>query len=67
MGLLAITNSNNGGGWVELIVSLSIFVPVVITIVIVVVFFRNARHDPDAQRLHQAQQDYEQAHRNNAG
>jgi hypothetical protein len=63
MSLLAITNSNNGGGWVEVIVSLSIFVPVVITIVIIWVFFKNARHDPDAERLHQAQLDYERAHR----
>jgi heme/copper-type cytochrome/quinol oxidase subunit 2 len=48
------------------IVALSIFVPVVITIAITIVFFRNAKHDPDAQRLRRAQQDYEQAHRNDA-
>lgn len=62
MSLLA-TTKNNGGGWVEFIVALSIFVPVVITIAITTVFFRNARHDPDAQRLRRAQHEYEQAHR----
>jgi hypothetical protein len=30
-----------------------------------VIFFRNAKHDPDAQRLRRAQRDYEQAHHDN--
>ena len=44
--------------WTQIIVALSIFVPVVVTIALAVVFLRGARHDPDEQRLRQAQRDY---------
>ena len=45
--------------WTQVIVAISIFVPVVVTIVIAIVFLRGAKNDPDEQRLRRAQQDYE--------
>ena len=45
--------------WTQVIVAFSIFVPVVITVVIAVVFLRGAKNDPDAQRLRRAQRDYD--------
>jgi heme/copper-type cytochrome/quinol oxidase subunit 2 len=49
----------SGSTWTQIIVAFSIFVPVVITIAIAVVFLRGAKNDPDEQRLRQAQRDYE--------
>jgi heme/copper-type cytochrome/quinol oxidase subunit 2 len=43
--------------WTQVIVAISIFVPVVVTIVIAIVFLRGAKNDPDEQRLRRAQQD----------
>lgn len=45
--------------WTQVIVAFSIFVPVVLTIAIAVLFLRGARNDPDEQRLRRAQRDYE--------
>jgi hypothetical protein len=45
--------------WTQVIVAISIFVPVVVTIVIAIVFLRGAKNDPDEQRLRRAQQDYD--------
>jgi heme/copper-type cytochrome/quinol oxidase subunit 2 len=45
--------------WTQIIVAFSIFVPVVVTIVIAVIFLRGAKNDPDEQRLRRAQQEYE--------
>jgi hypothetical protein len=45
--------------WTEIVVGLSIFVPVVVTIAIAFVFLRGARNDPDQQRMRRAQRDYE--------
>jgi hypothetical protein len=45
--------------WTQVIVAFSIFVPVVITLVIAVVFLRGAKNDPDEQRLRRVQRDYE--------
>ena len=45
-----MTLAFSGDAWTQLIVALSIFVPVVITIVISVVFLRGAKNDPDEQR-----------------
>ena len=45
----------SASGWTELIVSLSIFVPVVIAAAITIAVLRGAKHDPDEQRWqHQA-------------
>ena len=49
----------SGSTWTQIIVAFSIFVPVVVTIVIAVVFLRGARNDPDEQRLRRAQREYE--------
>jgi len=40
-------------GWTEAIVALSIFVPVVVTIVLAVYVLRGAKNDPDEQRWRQ--------------
>ncbi len=40
-------------------IAVSIFVPVVVTIVLAIVFLRGGRNDPDLQRLRRAQQRYE--------
>jgi hypothetical protein len=45
--------------WTQVIVGLSIFVPVVVTIAIAFVFLRGARNDPDQQRMRRAQREYE--------
>ena len=45
--------------WTQIIVALSIFVPVVVTIAISIAFLRGARNDPDAQRMRRAQREYE--------
>ncbi|MGZ4292463.1 MAG: hypothetical protein ACXVQQ_07695 [Gaiellaceae bacterium] len=44
--------------WTQIIVAISIFVPVVVTIVVAVVFLRGAGSDPDAQRMRRAQREY---------
>ena len=36
--------------WTEVIVALSIFIPVLVTIAISIVFLRSAKDDPDEQR-----------------
>ena len=48
-----------GDTWTQIIVALSIFVPVVVTIVLAVVFLRGAKNDPDEQRLRRVQQEHE--------
>lgn len=50
-------------GWTELIVGISIFAPVLITIAIVVVIFRARKNDPDHERLRAQQRAYEAARR----
>jgi hypothetical protein len=54
-----VTLAYTASTWTQVIVALSIFVPVVVTIVIAVLFLRGARNDPDEQRLRRAQRDYE--------
>ena len=49
--------------WTEIVVAVSIFVPVVATVVISVVFLRGTRNDPDEQRLRRAQEQYKAARR----
>jgi hypothetical protein len=44
--LIAYTAS----GWTQVIVALSIFVPVVAALAITIVVLRGAKHDPDEQR-----------------
>jgi heme/copper-type cytochrome/quinol oxidase subunit 2 len=41
----------SGSTWTQIIVAFSIFVPVVITIALAVVFLRGAKNDPDEQRF----------------
>jgi heme/copper-type cytochrome/quinol oxidase subunit 2 len=45
--------------WTQVIVAISIFVPVAVTIALAVVFLRGKRNDPDEQRLRRAQEEYE--------
>ena len=47
------------GTWTDIVIAGSIFVPVVVTIVLAYIFLRNAKNDPDEQRLRRAQRDYE--------
>ena len=49
----------SGSTWTQIIVAFSIFVPVVVTIVLAVVFLRGAKRDPDEQRLRRVQEEYE--------
>lgn len=48
-----------GSTWTQIVVAFSIFVPVVVTAVLAVVFLRGAKNDPDEQRLRRVQEDYE--------
>jgi hypothetical protein len=45
-GVLALTPST----WTQIIVGLSIFVPVIVTVIITVKVLRGAKDDPDEQR-----------------
>ena len=54
-----MTLAYTGTAWTQIVVGLSIFVPVVVTIVLAVVFLRGAKNDPDEQRLRRAQREYE--------
>ena len=45
--------------WTQIIVAISIFLPVAVTIALAVVFLRGKRDDPDEQRLRRVQQEYE--------
>ena len=49
--------------WTQVIVAISIFVPVVVTIGLAVVFLRGKKNDPDEQRLRRVQKEYEARHR----
>jgi len=49
----------SGTTWTQIIVAFSIFVPVVVTIALAVVFLRGAKDDPDEQRLRRAQREHE--------
>jgi hypothetical protein len=57
-----VTLAYTGTTWTQIVVGMSIFVPVVVTIVLAVVFLRGAKNDPDEQRLKRAQQEYEATH-----
>jgi heme/copper-type cytochrome/quinol oxidase subunit 2 len=54
-----VTLAYTGTTWTQIVVGMSIFVPVVVTIVLAVVFLRGAKNDPDEQRLRRAQREYE--------
>jgi hypothetical protein len=54
-----MTIAYTGDTWTQIIVAISIFVPVVVTIVLAVVFLRGAKSDPDEQRLKRVQEEYE--------
>lgn len=54
-----MTLAYTGTTWTQIVVGMSIFVPVVVTIVLAVVFLRGAKNDPDEQRLRRAQREYE--------
>ena len=45
--------------WTQIIVAISIFVPVAVTVALAVVFLRGKKNDPDEQRLRRVQQEYE--------
>jgi mannitol-specific phosphotransferase system IIBC component len=53
--------------WTEIVVAVSIFVPVVVTVVLAVVLLRGKKNDPDEQRLRRAQEQYEAARRERGG
>jgi heme/copper-type cytochrome/quinol oxidase subunit 2 len=49
--------------WTQIVVAVSIFVPVIITAALAVVFLRGKKNDPDEQRMRRAQAEYEARHR----
>ena len=53
--------------WTQIIVAISIFVPVAVTIALAFVFLRGKRNDPDEQRLRRAQQEHEARRKLNSG
>ena len=53
----------SGNTYLEIIIASSIFVPLTIVAILAWIFLRGAKNDPDEQRLRQAQQDAEHAHR----
>ena len=57
--MLAYTAS----AWTQVVVALSIFVPVVVATVITVWVLRGAKNDPDEQRLRRAQAEHAERER----
>ena len=49
-------------GWTEIIVALSIFVPIVLASALAVWVIRGAKHDPDEQRRRAVQADHRARH-----
>jgi hypothetical protein len=45
--------------WTQVVVAVSIFVPVVVTVALAFVFLRGTRNDPDELRMRRAQEEYE--------
>ncbi len=54
-----MTLAYSGSTWTQVIGAFSIFVPVVVTAVLTVVFLRGAKDDPDEQRLKRVQEEYD--------
>jgi hypothetical protein len=52
--VLAVTGST----WTQVVILLSICVPVLVTLVLTWVFLRGARDDPDAKRMRRAQEEF---------
>jgi heme/copper-type cytochrome/quinol oxidase subunit 2 len=45
--------------WTQVVVAISIFVPVIFAVVLAVVVLRGKKNDPDEQRLRRIQAEYE--------
>jgi heme/copper-type cytochrome/quinol oxidase subunit 2 len=45
--------------WTQVVVAISIFVPVIFAVVLAVVVLRGNKNDPDEQRLRRIQAEYE--------
>jgi heme/copper-type cytochrome/quinol oxidase subunit 2 len=50
---VALVIAYTASGWTQVIVALSIFVPVAVAAAITIVVLRDAKHDPDEQRWQQ--------------
>jgi heme/copper-type cytochrome/quinol oxidase subunit 2 len=50
---VALVIAYTASGWTQVIVALSIFVPVAVAAAITIVVLRGAKHDPDEQRWQQ--------------
>ena len=61
--MLAYTAST----WTQVVVAISIFVPVIVTVALAFVFLRGKKNDPDEQRLRRAQEEYEASRRLSSG
>ena len=61
--LLAYTAS----GWTQVIVALSIFVPVVAAVAITIVVLRGSKNDPDEQRFRRLAEERKRERRETAG
>jgi hypothetical protein len=53
----------SGNTYLEIVIACSIFVPLTIVAVLVWIFLRGAKNDPDEQRLRKVQEDAERARR----
>jgi sugar phosphate permease len=54
-----MTFAYTASAWTQVIVAISIFLPVVVAIVLAVVVLRGKKDDPDEQRLRRIQAEYE--------
>jgi heme/copper-type cytochrome/quinol oxidase subunit 2 len=54
-----MTLAYTASAWTQVVVAISIFVPVLFAVVLAVVVLRGNKNDPDEQRLRRIQAEYE--------
>jgi heme/copper-type cytochrome/quinol oxidase subunit 2 len=54
-----MTLAYTASAWTQVVVAISIFVPVIFAVVLAVVVLRGNKNDPDEQRLRRIQAEYE--------
>jgi heme/copper-type cytochrome/quinol oxidase subunit 2 len=56
---LTVTLAYTASAWTQVIVAISIFLPVVVALAIAIAVLRGKKNDPDEQRLRRVQAEYE--------
>ncbi|MFL5928473.1 MAG: hypothetical protein ACJ77E_16195 [Gaiellaceae bacterium] len=56
---MTVTLAYTASAWTQVIVAISIFLPVVVALAIAIAVLRGKKNDPDEQRLRRVQAEYE--------